>query len=354
MLGRPIVPDRFDATFLKRARRYISLDEEAAAIEFRIRREEGPLASASSFAGKKAFTIKDTIRMPKPPGARVVNASSQARESNNRGEKPRHSNGGIAPSGAVLAATTRLRSRNCSLVEIPRLLQSIAKTWGGPVRPFIPPTPRRAVESYWRQHPIRADKLARALAALSGAPEGWVWQISSGAPLGFRAPPAPFREKAHAKRPGYCCVCGQPVFRFGWHRDLWRDEGSNRNASWHACCVAAWKLLTAPSDHVRHLRRLQNHRCALTGARLAKNAEVDHRVPLFEVWRGGGGRAERAWPAMLIYWGVPNLQVINRSAHVEKCGLEAASRARLRQAEAAEHNADFAASHALPPLCDST
>src|SRR6266536_89706 len=85
------------------------------------------------FAGKKAFTIKDTIRMPKPPGARVVNASSQARESNNRGEKPRHSNGGIAPSGAVLAATTRLRSRNCSLVEIPRLLQSIAKTWGGPV-----------------------------------------------------------------------------------------------------------------------------------------------------------------------------------------------------------------------------
>ncbi len=83
------------------------------------------------FAGKKAFTIKDTIRMPKPPGARVVNASSQARESNNRGEKPRHGNGGIAPSGAVLAATTRLRSRNCSLVEIPRLLQSIAKTWDG-------------------------------------------------------------------------------------------------------------------------------------------------------------------------------------------------------------------------------
>jgi len=25
---------------------------------------------------------------------------------------------------------------------------------------------------------------------------------------------------------------------------------------------------------------------------------------------------------VLIYWGVPNLQVINRSAHVEKCGLE--------------------------------
>jgi hypothetical protein len=220
-------------------------------------------------------------------------------------------------------------------------------------RPFIPPTPRRAVESYWRHHPIRADKLARALAAFSGAPEGWVWEISSGAPLGFRAPPAPFREKAHAKRPGYCCVCGQPVFRFGWHRDLWRDEAPNRNASWHACCVAAWRLWTAPSDHVRHLRRLQNHRCAVTGARLAKDAEVDHRVPLFQVWRSGE-RTERAWPALLIYWGVPNLQVINRSAHMEKCGLESASRARLRQAESAERNADFAASHALPPLCDST
>ncbi|MGC2717135.1 MAG: hypothetical protein WA366_27545, partial [Pseudolabrys sp.] len=32
-------------------------------------------------------------------------------------------------------------------------------------RPFIPPTPRLAIESYWRAHPIRADRLARALAA---------------------------------------------------------------------------------------------------------------------------------------------------------------------------------------------
>src|ERR1700736_929570 len=69
-------------------------------------------------------------------------------------------------------------------------------------RPFIPPTPRRTIESYWRHHPIRADKLARALAAFSGAPDGWVWRSgsrrSSGA-LGFRSPPAPFREKLHAR-----------------------------------------------------------------------------------------------------------------------------------------------------------
>jgi hypothetical protein len=39
-------------------------------------------------------------------------------------------------------------------------------------RPFIPPTPRLAIDSYWRAHPLRADRLARALAARSGAPKG--------------------------------------------------------------------------------------------------------------------------------------------------------------------------------------
>jgi hypothetical protein len=32
-------------------------------------------------------------------------------------------------------------------------------------RPFIPPTPRLAIDSYWRAHPLRADRLARTLAA---------------------------------------------------------------------------------------------------------------------------------------------------------------------------------------------
>src|SRR6516164_2394764 len=62
-------------------------------------------------------------------------------------------------------------------------------------RPFIPPTPRLAIDSYWRAHPIRADRLARALAARSGAPRGWMWQLDSkrkaGLPLTFRMPPAP-------------------------------------------------------------------------------------------------------------------------------------------------------------------
>jgi hypothetical protein len=44
-------------------------------------------------------------------------------------------------------------------------------------RPFIPPTPRLAIESYWGAHPIRADRLARALAARSQAPPGWTWRF---------------------------------------------------------------------------------------------------------------------------------------------------------------------------------
>ena len=37
-------------------------------------------------------------------------------------------------------------------------------------RRFTPPMPRLAIDSYWRAHPVRADRLARALAAKSGAP----------------------------------------------------------------------------------------------------------------------------------------------------------------------------------------
>jgi hypothetical protein len=71
------------------------------------------------------------------------------------------------------------------------------------------------------------------------------------------------------------------------------------------------------------LKVLQKRRCLATGERLLKNAEVDHHVPLFKVWRD---YRDRPWPALLAFWGVPNLQVINRSAHVEKCAQEAGER----------------------------
>ena len=71
-------------------------------------------------------------------------------------------------------------------------------------RPWTPPMPRLAVDGYWRAHPIRADRLARALAAMSGAPAGWTWRIGSkGLPAGFRDPPAPFREPQFSRGPGH-------------------------------------------------------------------------------------------------------------------------------------------------------
>ena len=203
----------------------------------------------------------------------------------------------------------------------PVLTHAMARRW-------TPPTPRLAVDSYWRAHPLRADRLARALAAKTGAPPGWSWRIKSNEtpelPATFRSPPAPYREAAHSLGPGFCCVCGQPVYRLGWHEDLW-DRGPNKNAVWHTACVTAWQMWNAPADQAKLLRRLQGRRCATSGARLWKTSEVDHRVPLFRVWRE---HRDTAWPALLGYWGLPNLQVINREAHVEKSAAEAFTRRR--------------------------
>src|SRR5437763_1602778 len=100
-------------------------------------------------------------------------------------------------------------------------------------RAFIPAMPRRAIDAYWRAHPIRADRLARALACKSGTPTRWTWRLATARnpdlPATFRFPPAPFREREFALGSGFCCVCGQPIYRLGWHIDLW-DEGVNRNA----------------------------------------------------------------------------------------------------------------------------
>ena len=68
-------------------------------------------------------------------------------------------------------------------------------------------------------------------------------------------PPAPYRERAYAK--GLCCVCGRPVYRFGWHVDLW-NGGTNTNATWHCACVIAWEFWIAPSSQARLLRRLNS------------------------------------------------------------------------------------------------
>lgn len=225
-----------------------------------------------------------------------------------------------------------LALRNTQALQ--RLNKALPEVFPGSVfahamaRRWTPPTPRLAVDSYWRAHPLRADRLSRALAVRSGAPSDWRWRLKSEGetdlPVSFRAPPAPYREERFSRGPGYCCVCGQPVYRLGWHADLW-DRGINKNATWHTACVVAWQLWNAPSDHAKLLRKLQGHRCATSGARLWKTSEVDHRTPLFRVWRE---HRDLAWSQLLDFWGRPNLQVINRDAHVEKSVAEAASRRR--------------------------
>ena len=135
------------------------------------------------------------------------------------------------------------------------------------------------MDSYWRNHPVRADRLARALARLSGAPAGWRWATAKRLPRTFKTPPAPYRETAFSLGPGSCCVCGQPVYRYGWHVDLWNDLRANENSTWHSCCVVA--------------RR-------------------EHR--------------DDPWPELLLFWGIPNLQVVNRDGHLRKTASEACDR----------------------------
>ena len=88
---------------------------------------------------------------------------------------------------------------------LPRIFPSAVLSWALG-RPFVPPTPRLAVDLYWRAHPIRADRLARALAARSGAPSGWTWQLDDnrkhGLPATYRTPPAPYREPDIHERSG--------------------------------------------------------------------------------------------------------------------------------------------------------
>ena len=112
--------------------------------------------------------------------------------------------------------------------------------------------PRLAADAYWRAHAIRADRLARALAARERRTRRMdVARRIGRRPAGNLPRSAGAVSRAAIRQgPGFCCVCGQPVYRFGWHRDLW-DAGPNRRAEWHTACVVAWRLWNAPSDHDR-------------------------------------------------------------------------------------------------------
>jgi hypothetical protein len=53
-------------------------------------------------------------------------------------------------------------------------------------------------------------------------------------------------------------------------------------------------------------------------------------VPLFRVWNEN---RDMPWQKLLDFWGLPNLQVINRDAHAAKCAIEARHRRVARSLE---------------------
>ena len=52
-------------------------------------------------------------------------------------------------------------------------------------------------------------------------------------------------------------------------------------------------------------------------------------------WPKNVSSKKKTWPELLAFWGLPNLQVINRDVHVEKCAGEATYR-RQRPADIAD------------------
>jgi hypothetical protein len=95
---------------------------------------------------------------------------------------------------------------------LPPIFPRAVLAQGSFARPFVPHTPpacNRVTGAPIQFVPIASlTKHPAAGLGDSGTPER----------LAFRSPSArhpPYREATHALGPGFCCVCGQPVYRFG-------------------------------------------------------------------------------------------------------------------------------------------
>ena len=201
---------------------------------------------------------------------------------------------------------------------------------------------RLAVDLYWRRHVLRADILARALCRKTGAPPGWSWEqhrrdteeqprfsvileglVETGRDLnavGHRVPPLPWKpiiERLGLQ--GRCVVCARSIWRYGSHKPHEVDLKVNARASWHACCITAYRLWTMPNDYRWQLGWTPYSDLV---------PEVDHTIPLYRVWRDHRGTP---WPDLLGYWGAGNLSVLSVDAHKAKNAIEARERADLRQ-----------------------
>ena len=197
-------------------------------------------------------------------------------------------------------------------------------------RPFVPPTPRLAINSYWRAHPIRADRLARrvrpAAERLTGGPGG----LAKTARADCR-PPSERRPrriaKTHTRRvPASAACAGNRCIAL---------------AGMSICGIAVptrMQIGTAPASLPGNSGMCRVTRPACCGvskhAAVAKPADDYGRPPRLTTesrcFGYGANTGMRHGRHLLDYWGLPNLRVINRDAHAAKCAAEARDRCTAR------------------------
>jgi hypothetical protein len=166
------------------------------------------LHCASAFAGSgRAACLRPRLRCTRRPAARSRRRGSRARcmprmpptlhspVTNHSHVRSHHA---LYGQGRTMSGWQELKGeRNRrSLVRLTRALPLVfprAVLTRALARPFVPPTPRLAIESYWGAHPIRADRLARALAVRNQVPCGWTWR------LGERRSGLPSRSARHLR-----------------------------------------------------------------------------------------------------------------------------------------------------------
>jgi hypothetical protein len=220
-------------------------------------------------------------------------------------------------------------------------------------RRFMPPMPRLAVDSYWRAHPVRADRLARALACRQRR----AGRVALAACFGGRgaASPAGFPRSRSAGRTGAsACAASRPD---AGRPDLADPAGALSRARPRARAGVLLRVRPAGlplrlacgfvGPRRQHERRLacclrgrlgfmdgaeRSCRRAQTAATTAlrrdrRTAVADRRGRSSHTAVPGLARASRPrLAAAAAFWGVPNLQVINRRVHVAKCAAEACQR----------------------------
>ena len=236
----------------------------------------------------------------------------------------------VAQSDAMKMAET-LALRNARALQ--RFNRALPDIFPAPVlthataRRWTPPTPRLAVDSYWRAHPLRADRLARALAARSGTPAGWQWRLQADggkdlpATFGPRRRPTA-RSDSRGARDIAACVASRCS---GW-------AGMSTSG---ATARTGTPSGTRPASPLAALERAERPRQAaakIAGPEMrhewrASVEDLRGRPPHPAVPRLA--RASRPGLAPTPqFLGAANLQVINRDAHVEKSAAEAFSRRR--------------------------